>query len=108
MISKELLSEVLNIEHILNFRQSVNVIWVTDAKSHCGAIPINIYELTHKCKEWAWNLGYDLPITRHDTNSFCCKINEKNIKYHKSQWADTGSEAIFEACQYILDNKGTN
>lgn len=105
-ISKELLSEVFEqeirfIKYVANNTYEVHF----EKPIRLKYIIINIYELAHKCKEWAWRLGYDLPITRHDNNSFCIKIDEKNVKYHKSHWGDSESIGIFKACQWILDSK---
>ena len=123
MISKELLSEVLGIEHILECRQSVNVFWVTDAKSHCGAIAINIYELAHRCKEWAFETkgvqiiharkyGYGVGVVKYFSS---IEVYNGHYLYNPSDElgtstqvsfeADTEPEAIFRACQWVLDNK---
>lgn len=64
----------------------------------------NIYELAHKCKEWALNLGYILYSTIYgyecyiDSRSF---IDNTPIRF----LAGSEPEAIFKACQWILDNK---
>lgn len=88
---------------------------------------INIYELAHKCKEWAkynellGNSGYDL-YTKHlkginYPSAMKDKPLNKNYDYwicfysrynHISSTIGQGireSEAIFKACQWILDNK---
>jgi hypothetical protein len=73
----------------------------------------NIYELAHKCKEWAfWNDYYVITKMRMpDIYRDCQKIDygfevyqQDNISEH-SWWLDTEPEAIFKACQWILDNK---
>ena len=114
MISKELLSEVLNIEHILEFRQSVNVFWITDAKSHVGAVPINIYELAHKCKEWALANGFaissGIPKPFYKKRIIGAEIfkltdfrNAIFICYQESEY-----DAIIEACEWILKEHPCN
>ena len=84
---------------------------------------INVYELAHKCKEWAFDLGIEV-----SSGKDVCKegINidgyYPNINY--GQWrvycmseaevfeapddyfyADTESEAIFKACEWILSQQ---
>ena len=84
----------------------------------------NIYELAHKCKEWACKKGYsiisisDFDI-RHDTidnydkyyftayinmNLFP-ELNKKEYTHLHDINSSTEPEAIFKACQWILDNK---
>ena len=71
----------------------------------------NIYELAHKCKEWALSKGYILMSSPRTSTSFAtcefCKNGE--CDYEDDLWndfrADTKPEAIFKACQWILNNK---
>lgn len=105
MISKELLSVVLKVdllEHLKLYGKTD--ITFTNGNS---MVSINIHELAHKCKEWAFNLGCTLEsahVTKGSCTSSYCKIiiplskNDRNI-YHE----DTEAEAIFKACQYILE-----
>ena len=123
MISSELLSEVLGYE--IN-----NVDIIQDTLLHFNGTEIgteyedwetiNIHELAHKCKEWARsqdiNLegGVELICTLAGANktspSYYCYIFkedwifplEKEIHYTRGY---TGPEAIFKACQWVLDNK---
>ena len=62
MISKELLSEVINkkIQHIVTDTKEIHYKIRSDVKTTEIAVYyenrwniINIYELAHKCKEWA-------------------------------------------------------
>ena len=66
IISKELLSEVLNREVVCNgvlIALEVSYNWTEhpmgDEDSYIDGF-INIYELQHLCKEWANNKDYDL------------------------------------------------
>ena len=121
MISKELLSEVLGIEivEILGVDKKNDLVYkiMQEYKNNDGyesktiGTYINIYELAYKCKEWALDNGYTLSSN----------LNNENDKKHKDGKAvvffpdnetypeifDEGTEyeAIFEACQWILDNK---
>lgn len=71
---------------------------------------INIHVLAHKCKEWAYKQGYVI-LSGHSAYGigvfFCsCKgwLSEnydKRIEINHN----TEPEAIFKACQWILENK---
>jgi len=132
MISKELLSEVFEenvisidytIDNNLTFTSYDNM-WSGEYTKHV----INIYELAHKCKEWAYKLGYNLISGMADTAydgdscipeySMVCIVNLRcghhsyNSKFDKEDWsldyefgADTEPYAIFKACQLVLENK---
>lgn len=149
MISKELLNEVLN-KNVTEFETSLNLVGYTyidevqedDELKHIDVFTsINIYELAHKCKEWALcSEVFDKEYHKGETNSdgLCTtritsiKVNIKDLeldylhcnfdskKYEAiiicttlggrydnsvSFKADTEHEAVFKACQWILDNK---
>ena len=122
MISKELLSEVLEDEY--NDRL---VDWFQIEDNYlrtyydCGrydyegrptglGIEINIYELAQKCKEWAYKQGYVI-LSGHSAygiGAFFCSCKgwlsenyDKRIEINHN----TEPEAIFQACQWILDNR---
>lgn len=103
MISKELLSEVMGQE----IRELGTII--IDDLSYFSVFwrAINIYQLAHKCKEWAWDNGYGMNITRsllHDM--YGTTIFYKNGAFSSSGGlADTEPEAIFKACDWILKEK---
>jgi len=121
MISKELLSEVLklNITYIERCNNSiVYKISVYDREEE-----VNIYELAHKCKEWALIRGYSLlsgkPIVRGEEGTqvfnywykcYIWEIDENSIDSPTQNTkietnSETEPEAIFKACQWILNNK---
>ena len=134
MISKELLSEVLDIplqhiryngttNHYKIFKENL-FNWNSGDYGRWSNLEINIYELAHKCKEWACKKGYsiisisDFDI-RHDTidnydkyyftayinmNLFP-ELNKKEYTHLHDINSSTEPEAIFKACQWILDNK---
>lgn len=103
MISKELLSEVLNASIYYMEMQSKNIIVHYDK-----GMPlmyddsINIYELAHKCKEWAYNKGY---IIKTDIAGEWELYNFKNGGIFDTQNSSSEQQSVFDACQYILDNK---
>ena len=134
MISKELLSEVLNLN--MWKTDSLNIS-IDENKVYCNGIflgdlgyqqssdVVNIYELAHKCKEWAHKSEYYINSGQMDKNSlenalkwFATifnphkRIGEKQTLYGKEMlrtfYLDTEPEAIFKACQWILDNKDSN
>ena len=131
MISKELLSEILheNRVTIKNLCISNNILIYVSFCSpnelngtnynehllndyHCLKADIyqeiNIYELAHKCKEWAlkkdkykWLFSYKAFI-----DCWCDIVDNHNRKnIIMSFRADTEPEAIFKACQWILENR---
>ena len=113
-ISKELLSEVLNINVQTEIHEddwcsdNTLIYWEFDGY-HNDYKNINIYELTHKCKEWALNKDYKLLSMSKEC--FLYDIVELyDVSEQLEQWiewfeADTETEAVFNACQWILDNK---
>ena len=126
MISKELLSEVMSIkiEDIVDlkmFGKDLKYYEKCLLKSCCdGRLSkhkdsicksINIYELAHKCKEWAIKQHkIDLITLELDKNekTINCSILYGEIHPNMKMYyfnADTEIEAIFKACQWILDSK---
>ena len=102
--NKELLSEVLGID--------VNEVKGIEANTPiCGCVhsdgwydEINIYELAHKCKEWAFDKGFVLKSYKKQgalsgTYHYAIDINE-NV----AEWlSNTEQEAIFKACEWIME-----
>ena len=69
---------------------------------------INIYELAHKCKEWAYTKDYHLNSKLQDNFWFCyCENLIHNGYDYVSKYKLTEPEAIFEACEWILKQKET-
>lgn len=99
MISKELLSEVLKIDDIVHIqKEGINYLFISRANN--PAVIINIYELAHKCKEWA-NITKGKYLSS-GYNEFDKKWEAMMMQYTFP--ADTEPEAIFKACKWILDN----
>lgn len=75
-------------------------------------IMINIYELADKCKEWAFKQGTSIRTARsfkvdgylielfQDYDPMFDTVDLKYSRYNESE-----IEGIFEACEFILDNK---
>lgn len=108
-VSKELLSEVLEVEvfDIVNDKNTpINMFQYEIKKrmldgSEVAFREINIYELAYKCKEWA-NITKNVYLSSG--------FNEMDKKWEAMMMqhtfpASTEPEAIFKACQWILDNK---
>jgi len=90
-----LLSEVLGVTCNDNTEYNNTILFHTKNKTG-----INIYELAHKCKEWAKNHGYLLYSVPD-----LCIVKTFNLEYCVDFGLDTEIESIFRACQWILDNK---
>ena len=119
MISKELLSEVINIkiEDIIDlkmFGKDLKYYEKCLIKSCCdGRLSnhkdsiyksINIYELENKGKQWANNKGFR--IIEIDTDLFWVIPKKYNISYSFSYGMVLSKHnTFFKACQWILDNK---
>ena len=125
MISKELFNEVMNLhnldfEYPLEYYNTNNSIrfWVIEnPKYQSTSNYINIYELAHKCKEWAtFKNGKNIITERDISGVYSYIIFMIGITIHNEYLddttrilanfkADTEPEAIFKACQWILENK---
>ena len=110
MISIKLFSEVRRLD-ISSFRAGVNVIhydFMKDGVSHTS-YPINIYELAHKCKEWALKNGCVLNSCEYEKEANCeAKHPFREDRFFgdlKDFEANTEPEAIFKACEWILKQK---
>lgn len=115
--SKELLSEVFNTaimpqENIPNkvIRLDGNeIIFFTKDQKWGGdsAHRINIYELAHKCKEWAWNNNNGINLSSELTYCSFWRGYKDEIgvdrAIQKTFYADTEPEAIFKACEWIME-----
>lgn len=121
IISKELIENVLNCEikdfkifgydlmyyEKALFRVNCQGQISKDRDSICRAI--NICEFAFKCKEWAENKGYII----FSKNKECLIYSIDEVydvieclnQYEDYFDSDTECEAIFKACEWILDNE---
>lgn len=112
MISKELLSVVLDIplqhiryngttNHYKIFKENL-FNWNSGDYGRWSNLEINIYELAHKCKEWALKHHYKV-ISKPDNvpGLWEAYVNLSLTSKH-GEVADTEPEAIFKACEWIL------
>jgi hypothetical protein len=125
IISKELFSEVLGIEFLQivtdskvienNLKRGLSSSMIAYREGIEWSY-INIHELAHKCKEWALIRGHCLQSCIHDNGSYegvycVCEIltpiygsSSLFDALLKTTDAETEPEAIFKACQWILNN----
>lgn len=105
VISKELLSEVLGNGIYTHVSLDNCVVSWNNAKEDES---INIYELANKCKEWAVVKQFYNIATLLDYTGHTCIIRQDPITFLNTELrfrAGTEPDAIFKACQWILDNK---
>ena len=115
MISKELLSEVLGCDcsecyfedtyNLINYKYQYDVTWSEEIQYNNSSI--NIHELAHKCKEWAYEdkslCGYNIELKSYKSENcyWLCELMSEDITFSE----ESEPESIFEACQWILENK---
>ena len=116
-ISKELLSEVLENEvvkfKIVSTKRITQIrIWYKDTEWHMYE-SWDIYHLAHKCKEWALSKGHYISLIIDEDDKTKCRY-VLNLSWNDgyevdfvlaSEPYDTETEAIFKACEYIMENK---
>ena len=121
MISKALLSEVLKLDvKELEFNFKYNYIrygyWNSCVNnrnediSGVDYLKINIYELAHKCKEWVLKQGYyfstysfNFDSNTEQEHRIRLLIGNDVVYFGNDSSMETEVEAIFNACQWILD-----
>ena len=111
MISKELLSEVLNVHVRPTFYFDCETLVYEYDKikdlDECYKSEINIHELAHKCKEWAFKQGFMFDIQWHTNRNPFSIVIKSYGKDSQFYCAETEPEAIFKACEWILkENRG--
>ena len=109
MISKALLSEVLKetirevykIGSNSNFKQNTLLFKLYGSGELCH---INIYELAHKCKEWALSKNYILQSSIEIDCGYC-EISYIVLNQVEKVLitAESEPEAVFKACEWILN-----
>ena len=113
MISKELLSKVLDIDspdHVeltygSNYENNVKQSLLLSYNDGSEPITINIYELAHKCKEWLHNIGFTFKIEFSKKDVSLMFYGPIKNPYHV---ADTELEVVFQACERALKLKAKN
>ena len=118
-ISRELASSVLGLNVVYTesceHRDGIIGIW-TDINTK-PIEEISIYEFAFKCKEWAYTNKYRLSSGQHRLNTkqehyinnqiasyFCSVYYITNDDSDIQIDANTEPEAIFKACEWLLEN----
>lgn len=98
MISKELLSEVTshNVTSVNCVKNNTLRYFVSNEFYNT----LNIYELAHKCKEWAKNNGYVIGTDLDRVNVWSIK-DRKIVNNFEVYWEDY-TEYEIKACEWIL------
>ena len=84
--------------------------YINDGKTRQQS-EINIYELAHKCKEWAFRQRYELRTSVRGVVDVYDHVNIDSVSGLMGEFidchneADTEHEAIFQACERILKDK---
>ena len=106
MLSKELLSEVLgykvSVTRIGNVDYNNNLLY--DLSSD-DTESINIYEIADKCKKYALSNSYIIGTIDREVIVYSREYRVA-LKVFIGNISET--QAIFKACQWILDNKENN
>ncbi len=117
IISKELLSEVLK-EEIVNVHdhisdQHVSYSYKSESNDKFGLMSeINIHELAHECKEWAYDEGYWIFSYKSTANDgrYMVEFGLNDSKYRNDRTITdiaypTEFKAIEVVCQWILNER---
>ena len=115
VISKELLREVFGykVEYVEECEHRDNIIGIWNNINSTPIKELNIYELAHKCKEWAYKKGYILMSTIRTNSSLAiCEFSKSGKHDYEDELynnfrAHTEHEAVFLACKWILENNTT-
>jgi len=111
MISNKLLSKVLKTElmgyEVLESALDKHNLYHINyyIKGMTKGYFINIYELAHKCKEWARDIGFTFKIEFSKRGVSLMFYGDIKNPYNV---ADTEPEAIFKACEWILKQEPKN
>ena len=120
MISKELLSKILGFE-VSGFYLAPNKTFI-EAYDEARDERISIYELAFECKKWAYLKWYDIETSINSSGldengnpiyfgyAFLSSMKDKEQildrnMYIKEFEANSESEAVFKACEWILENQ---
>ena len=105
-ISKELFEAVMNDDNIkfIGILRRVFIEYKYIDSGNTDKIHINHFFF--KCKKWANRLGYDLSTHSSFEKHYCGihEMGQQDPEYCLSEY-DTEQQAVFDACQWILENK---
>lgn len=99
--SKELLGEVLGSGELVGLKSHKVISDYVLLQYEDFDDSISIYELAHKCKEWASKRKHALSSTYYPHNNCICDMD--NVTRNSKRFeGDTEPEAIFLACEWIF------
>ena len=105
IISKELLSEVLGVK-VIGYTYSMNKYCINHTKGFTENL--NIHEIAFDCEQWIIKQGYEIKLVLDKDKNYI-EILQGNINIQGCKWKSflgaSKLQAIFKACQWILDNK---
>lgn len=108
-ISKELFEAVMNIKINKLQVDEFNYIWINIDSTHLSRFD-SINNFFFLCKDWANKNEYRLLNGSHDYNNriicFIYKDFDYMGDYEEEFKSDSEQQAVFDACQWIIDNKG--
>lgn len=118
-ISKELFEAVMNIKLGTYYSDNIETerrLWIDKDLICWDAVPfvdeISINDFFFKCKEWASTKGYILfSKTRLSSSLASCYFDVMGFHDYEDDFkndfrAESEQQAVFDACQWILENKG--
>ena len=104
IISNDLIKKVISVKTITKV-----VIWEDSLRVYHNGTCIensvyddNIHSFAHKCKTWAMLEGYQIK-TWFDEITCWCTIHHNNKKIKKFEIQGPEQQAIFDACEWILE-----
>ena len=103
-INKNIIENILGYD-IIDFKIKNNKIVIIKSLNDDKHIKIDIYEFAHRCKKWSTSLrGKKYQIYSGETsNGGTAEIYSGAIKQIEEVEADTELEAIFIACDWIIN-----
>jgi hypothetical protein len=115
MVSRELLEAVIGKAYVPRIVEKIEIddgnvtTYYTCSKKPmtCLGYEINIYRFAHMCKKWALANGWVFQVRTGNTLSVIDILNDKNKELHttKQITANAEPEAIFKACEWVLNRK---
>lgn len=108
-ISKELFENIYNIKVNRIQIDEFHNVWIDIDSNHLSRFD-SVNNSFFKCKDWANKQGYRLLSGSHDYNNKIICYIYKGYDYigdfDELFVAESEQQAVFDACQWILENKG--
>lgn len=107
-ISKELFETVMN-EKIMYYRVEIDEIEYDYVKvNRHNPLIMDVNDFFFMCKDWALKQNISMYSYIHELNGGVEIAPKKKCNWldNKRFKADSEQQAVFDACQWILDNKG--